>query len=289
MSSYGWMIRREIWERRAIWLFPAIVGGLVILAALFGRVEFMNMDSHIEGPAVGRVYLAAFGIVFYAVASLYSTLYLLDCLYDDRRDRSILFWKSLPLSDTGTVLSKLAVGLLVIPLVCFVAADVTALFTAFILSVRARALVGSALWQADLWLQVQLLWLYVIASTAIWYLPLAGWLMLVSAWARRAVMMWAILPPLALYFIERGFIGTHVVTQMLGRHLLGYAAAAFRGDGNSLWLEGAADSAAPSPSGVWHLMNVAAFLANPHTWIAVAVGAALILGAIQLRLRRTEV
>lgn len=288
MSTYGWMIRREIWERRAIWLFPAIVGGLVILAALFGRVEFMD-TAQIQGTAVGRAYLVAFGIVFYTVASLYSTLYLLDCLYDDRRDRSILFWKSLPLSDTATVLSKLAVGLLVIPLVCFVAADVAALFTAFILSVRARSLVGGALWQADLWLQVQALWLYVIATTAIWYLPLAGWLMVVSAWARRAVMMWAILPPLALYFIERWFLGTHVVTQVLGRHLIGYAAAAFRGDGNSLWLDGTGDASTPVTAGVGHLMNFAGFFANPHTWIAVALGAALIFVAIQLRLRRTEV
>jgi ABC-2 type transport system permease protein len=288
MSTYGWMIRREIWERRAIWLFPAIVGGIVILAALFGRVEFMD-TAQIQGAAVGRTYLVAFGIVFYTVASVYSTLYLLDCLYDDRRDRSILFWKSLPLSDTATVLSKLAVGLLVIPLVCFVAADVAALFTAFILSVRARSLVGGGLWQADLWLQVQALWLYVIATTAIWYLPLAGWLMVISAWARRAVMMWAVLPPLALYFIERWFLGAHVVTQALGRHLIGYAAAAFRGEGSSLWSDGTGDPSTQVSAGVWHLMNLAGFFANTHTWIAVASGAALIFVAIQLRLRRTEV
>ena len=100
------------------------------------------------------------------------------------------------------------VGLIVIPLVYFVAADSPTLLMAFIVSMRAHAYVGSALWQPDLWLQLQVLWLYLIVTTAIWYLPVAGWLMLVSAWAKRAVMLWSILPPLALY-CDRALVLRH--------------------------------------------------------------------------------
>ena len=146
--------------------------------------------------------------MFYLVMGVYSTWYLLDCLYTDRRDRSILFWKSLPISDANTVLCKLLVGMVIIPLVYFAAADATALIAAFILSIRARASIGSSLWNGDVWLSVQVLWMYAIVTTAVWYLPIAGWLMLVSAWAKRAVMLWAVLPPLLLYILERVFFGT---------------------------------------------------------------------------------
>ena len=148
--------------------------------------------------------------MFYLVMGVYSTWYLLDCLYTDRKDRSILFWKSLPISDATTVLCKLLVGMIIIPLVYFAAADATALIAAFILSIRARASIGSSLWNGDIWWQMQVLWMYAIVTTAVWYLPVAGWLMLVSAWAKRAVMLWAVLPPLLLYILERVFFGTHM-------------------------------------------------------------------------------
>jgi hypothetical protein len=95
--------------------------------------------------------------------------------------------------------------MIIIPLVYFAAADATALIGAFILSIRARASIGSSLWNGDVWWQVQVLWTYAILTTAVWFLPVTGWLMLVSAWAKRAVILWAVLPPLLLYFLERVF------------------------------------------------------------------------------------
>ncbi len=140
------------------------------------------------------------------------TWYLLDCLYADRKDRSILFWKSLPISDTATVLCKLLVGMIIIPLVYFAAADATALIAPSSSRYGRRASIGSSLWHGDVWVQIQVLWMYVIVTTAIWYLPVAGWLMLVSAWAKRAVMLWAVLPPLAwLISSSAVFFGTRVM------------------------------------------------------------------------------
>jgi len=174
MNTDLWLIRREFWENRAIWLIPAVFGGLLTIAALFGRVDIPTLSPGDHSHEASGIFLVAIGVMFYLVMSLYTAWYLLDCLYTDRKDRSILFWKSLPISDAKTVLSKLLVGMLLIPLVYFVAADVTALITAFILSVRARAYIGSALWQPEVWGQIQILWMYVIVTTAVWYLPVAG-------------------------------------------------------------------------------------------------------------------
>ena len=181
VNNSKWLIRREFWENRAIWMIPAVFGGLLLLAALFGQVSIPRLTSPQESEEAAAAFLVIVGAMFYLVMGVYSTWYLLDCLYTDRKDRSILFWKSLPISDATTVLCKLLVGMVIIPLVYFAAADATALIAAFILSIRARASIGSSLWNGDVWWQVQVLWIYAIVTTAVWYLPVAGWLMLVSA------------------------------------------------------------------------------------------------------------
>jgi len=295
MNNFLWLIKREFWENRAIWVVPAIIGGLLLLAALFGKIDFINMTAPLttleQSRVVGGAFLSGFGAAFYVVMSIYSTWYLLDCLYADRKDRSVLFWKSLPISDTATVLSKLAVALILIPLVYFLAADVSTLLIAFIVSVRASSALGGALWHMDLWLQLQVLWLYAIITTAIWYLPVAAWLLVISAWAKRAVMLWSILPPLALYLAEHWFFGTNVVGGQLADRMFGYGPTAFNANPDSAgWGTTAFGSdQITSPSSVWVLLSPGQFLSSPQTWIGVIVGIALIVGAIQLRLRRTEI
>jgi ABC-2 type transport system permease protein len=282
MNNYVWLIRREFWERRAIWIVPAAISGALILVALFGRTQIIT-DVPLESPFVGRVYLGLTGALFISIMMLYSTLYLLDCLYDDRRDRSVLFWKSLPVSDTDTVLSKLIVALIAIPLVSFVAADITSLIVAFIVSVRARSMIGGALWEGRDWLQMQVLWIYVIFTCAIWYLPVAGWCLMVSAWVKRAPMLWSVLPLLVAYLIERFFLGTHYLAQVVGGRLAGYAGAAFHGDGPGSW------NANDAANTAWQFIDIRGFLATPATWAGLVVGAAMVAAAIQMRMRRSEV
>jgi ABC-2 type transport system permease protein len=231
-------------------------------------------------------------VTFFVVMAIYSTWYLLDCLYADRKDRSILFWKSMPISDSVTVASKLGIALILIPLCYFVFADLTTLLMAFIISVRAGASIGSSLWRGDLWLEIQALWFYLIVTTAIWYLPVAGWLLLVSAWAKRAVILWSILPPLALVLAERVFLGTHVIAGQLAARLglLGYASHAFQytpGAANWVMTEIGHDTIT-TPVSVYRFVNAGGFLSSPETWIGAAVGAVLIAAAIQLRIRYTE-
>ncbi len=285
MNTTTWLIRREFWENRAIWMIPAVFGALLIVATLFGQISLPTVSSPKESHEFGGIFLVVVGLMFYLVMTLYAGWYLLDCLYADRKDRSILFWKSLPISDAKTVWSKLLVGMVLIPLVYFVAADVTALITAFILSIRVRATIGSALWHPEVWWQIQVLWLYVILTTAIWYLPVAGWLLLVSAWAKRAVILWSILPPLALYIIERVFLGTQVMAHVLNKRLMGLPSVAYKGG----WTKDSdVNLHSHMPSSVWNFIDAGGFFTNVQTWIGAAVGVALILAAIELRKRRAE-
>lgn len=93
MNTYIWLVRREFWENRSIWTIPAVIGGVMILAALFGNVEGPWLASQVPARAVSQLFLVAVGSTFFAVMSIYSTWYLLDCLHADRKDRSVLFWK----------------------------------------------------------------------------------------------------------------------------------------------------------------------------------------------------
>jgi ABC-2 type transport system permease protein len=290
VNNSNWLIRREFWENRAIWMIPAVFGGLLLLAALFTQVSIPRLTSQQVSGEAASAFLVVVGAMFYLVMALYSAWYLLDCLYTDRKDRSILFWKSLPISDATTVLCKLLVGIVIIPLVYFAAADATALIAAFILSIRARASIGSSLWNGNIWWQIQVLWMYVIVTTAVWYLPVAGWFMLLSAWAKRAVILWAILPPLLLNIFERLFFGTHMVSQIIGRRLTALPSVSFNFS-KYIWTHdgGVVDNAgSPMPS-VWSLINPSGFFSSAETWIGVAVGIALIVVAIQLRMRRSEI
>jgi ABC-2 type transport system permease protein len=160
---------------------------------------------------------------------------------------------------------------------------------AFIVSVRANALLGGALWHADLWLQLQAFWFYLIVTTAIWYLPVSAYLLLISAWAKRAVMLWSILPPIAAILVERWFFGTQMVADQIGRRLVGFPRVAFNtklGSWSSTVVE---HDTVRTPADIWSFLDFGGFLANPETLIGIVIGVVLIVCAVQLRMRRTEI
>jgi ABC-2 type transport system permease protein len=278
-----WLVRREFWENKAIWIIPAALGALVTLGSLFGTIQATFFDSTGEPPSMAGMMLLAFGALFFAAMSFYSYWYLLDCLYAERKDRSVLFWKSLPVSDTQTVLSKLLVALVAIPLVYFAADDATSLLVAFVLSVRTHSVL--ALWHPSVWLQLQAAWLYAIVTTAIWYLPITGWLLLVSAWARRAVILWSLVPPLGLMLAERLLLGTHAVSSVIADRLTGYASRAFSAPLPAGGWSAGQGFAAPT---VWPLLNPTTFFSSPDTWLGALAGAVLIAATIQVRARRVD-
>jgi ABC-2 type transport system permease protein len=290
MKNFLWLLRREFWENKAIVIVPAVITAALIAAALFGRVQFdgLMFPSPDQNRALGATVLFAFGVVFIVAMLLYCFWYLLDCLYSDRKDRSVLFWKSLPISDSATVLSKLFFGLIVIPVVYFAAADASSLLLAIILYVRARSL-GVTLWQPDLWLQLQVLWGYLMLTAAIWFLPAAGWLLLVSAWAKRAVILWATLPLLGVFLAERLFIGSNVFAGVLLDRLRYPEHALGDIEHQAHWVSGpGGHGIIGTTSSVWSMIDPLGFLTSPATWIGVIVGGAMIAGAIQLRMRRAD-
>ena len=215
MSQMTTLLRRELWENRAITVAPAVIGGLLLLIALLalgGAISIQVGDAPFDladavrrwppeqtGPML-QVGLISLGVFFNSVMIFVIAFYLLDSLYADRKDRSILFWKSLPVSDTTVVLSKLATAALVIPAVTLAVFLLTAVVL-WLIGGGAAAAAGNTTVLASgpgVILSTAVAFLYALLVQSLWYLPLFGWLLLASAWAKRGVLWWAArLPALA--------------------------------------------------------------------------------------------
>lgn len=291
MKTYWWLFRREVWENRAIWMLPVAVGALLLLICMFGNIQIDEITQHLNPEqlrVVAPMLLGGIGSGLFVIMLVYTSWYLLDCLYADRKDRSVLFWKSLPVTDTQTVLSKLAMALLVIPLVYFAVADVTALGASFVLSVRGGSVFTAALWHPVDWLELQVLALYAILTSALWYLPFSGWLLLMSAWAKRGVTLWALLGPLVAAYVEIKLIGTRYLWSAMSLHMVNYGPTAYHGDHNftrSTLIEG---ESLRTPGVITEFIDPLGFLSSAELWSGVLIGAALVGGAIYLRHRHTE-
>jgi len=297
MTRVLWLIRRELWENAAIWILPALIGAVLLLAALFGDVD-LRASAVLPPPDQpqlgGAIWLFGFGMVFFFAMELYSAWYLLDCLYADRKDRSILFWRALPLSDVQVVLSKLLVALVVVPLVGFIAADISTLGMAVALTVRESSQpLRALLWNPQHWLQLQVLWLYLLAATDLWYLPIAAWLLVISAWARKSTALWATMPIVVPFLIERWLLHTQFIGTLVANRLTGLVSVAFHNNADEAFsLPSVVDKSRgltlPGQT-VWELINPRGLLESPATWIGLLLGLALIASAIELRRRHMEV
>jgi ABC-2 type transport system permease protein len=216
----------------------------------------------------------------YLVMALVVSFYLLDCLYAERKDRSILFWKSMPVSDASTVISKLLVGLVVVPLGVYLLAMLTS-----VLFQAGWAPRLSIAWDTAAWLKVQALMLYALVIAMLWYSPLAAFLLLVSAWARRNVFLWATLPPIIAVIAEKWSFGTHHAADLFKYRPWGIWAA--------LLVPAATAESFQSPHVVSlsvlfdNLTMMKAFL-NVDLWLGVAVAAALAVAAIRIRRYRDD-
>ena len=215
-----WSIRRELWENRSIYIGPLAAAVLF----LFGfAISLIRMRLHKEVLWSVNQYELAPALIMGA-ALIVSIFYSLDAFYGERRDRSILFWKSLPISDLTAVISKLSIPILVLPLLSFVITVATQLLT---LMMSSAILAGSGVNLRELWthvslIRVPLIWLYHLVTVhGLWYAPLYAWLLLVSAWAPRAPFIWAFLPPFVIYGVEKIAFNTSYFLSMLRYRLEG--------------------------------------------------------------------
>ena len=197
-----WSVQRELWESRSIYIAPLAVAGLILFGFLISTFHLpgkmraaLTLDPMQQHALLTQPYDFA-ALLIMATTFVVAVFYCLDALHGERRDRSILFWKSLPVSDLTTVLSKASIPLVVLPLLTFA---ITVVTQWIMLLMSSAVLLGSGLSVATLWTQLSLsqMWLvllyHLVAVHALWYAPIFGWLLLVSAWARRAAILWAAL------------------------------------------------------------------------------------------------
>jgi ABC-2 type transport system permease protein len=282
------LVRRELWEHRALWLAPAVVAALMIVGALFASVKYHLTGAdmpHDEAPGMTMfaVMQGAATMPLAVVTVIVLVFYLLDCLYAERKDRSILFWKSLPVSDGLTVLSKLLVALVIVPLAVLVLGLLLSLVFTGIWEVdavlgRVPAIPG---WDLVGWLQAELALLLCCLVAVLWYAPLAAYLLVVSAWARRTPFLWLLLPPVAGQIVEHVAFGTHFLSRFIGYRLFGIWPQLFAGMGFG---HGRAFALA---SGLKQL-NLGAALTDIDLWLGLLVAAALFLAAVRIRRYRDD-
>ncbi|MCM5523332.1 ABC transporter permease [Xanthomonas hortorum] len=308
--TFGWLLKREYWEHRGGFVWAQIItGGIAVFFALLGAVigaisarrnmvgDSMTMSDMAEysrtlGQVGDGLLLGGIGIASVVLAFVVF-FYALGSLYDDRRDRSVLFWKSLPVSDVQTVLSKAAWALLLAPLIAIVIG----------------VLVGLALWLIAgvpnpwglathshpfslLWLMLQ-----TVPMSLLWSLPTVGWLMFCSAWATSKPFLWAVLFPLLACVMLSILSAMPGVSLPIGWiwYIVGYRGllSALPGTWSPRAVSGNLDSSAmqnPSDLVQWVLQHTDSRLVygNPDIWIGAAIGVVLIAASIYLRRRRSE-
>jgi ABC-2 type transport system permease protein len=282
------LIRREFWEHRALWIAPLSVAALLLIGAIIGKQSFDSSLAALpeQRRALFGVYMTLASLPQFITLLLTTFIYAGDCLYTERKDRSILFWKSMPVSDTLTVLSKLLVVMVIVPLGIYLVSAATTLLSSGIYLVRAwQDHTGDTYWDAATWLRIQGISLVAVVAGVLWYAPVTALLMLVSAWARRSVWLWVLLPPVVLIMMERIALGTTHVWNILW----------YRAGAVFVYTRPAGPPVADATGGQSRTLNLLfgnidpfPVFTNIDLWLGVGVAALLIVATIRIRQYRDD-
>ena len=281
------LIRREFWEHRALWMAPLAVAALLLIGAIIGKVNFDSSLAALpeQRRALFGVFMALAAVPQFITLLFIMVMYAGDCLYTERKDRSILFWKSMPVSNTLTVVSKLLVVAAIVPLGVYLVSAVTTLLMSGIHVIRAwQDHAGDVFWDAGTWLQIQGLSLLAVVAAVLWYAPITAFLLLVSAWARRSVWLWVFLPPVILIMMERIVLGSSHVWNILWYRLGGV----FTHAGVNYPEFGNATGQHPTLNLLFVNVDPLPVFANVDLWLGVAVAALLIVATIRIRQYRDD-
>jgi ABC-2 type transport system permease protein len=275
LRAFYWSVRRELWENRSLYIASLIAatvflfGFLVSLFSLRHRISSSQIDSaQLHEALTTRLDLAAALIM--GTAFVVGIFYAIDALYGERRDRSILFWKSLPVSDLTAVLSKFTIPIVVVPIVSFA----TTLLTQFcMLLLSSVLLAGSgaevgAVWTGPFLRDSSALFYHLLTIHGLWYAPLYAWLLLVSAWAPRLPLLWAALPPVVICGLEKIAFNTSYFLELLKYRALG--------PGGSMAPEHAHQDFTST-------LIPHHFFSTPGLWTGLVVAAALLFLTIRVR------
>lgn len=308
IRPYWTLAKREVWEHKSVWIVPIVVGCLLVLflggGALIAAVQHGYVTVNNTG-SVGVDARSGLHIGMLVVASIFNFVmlilvwfYLMDSLYADRKDRSVLFWRSMPVSDTTMVLSKLFAGMVTAPACMFVLVVLTEIVLGIIFTIAA-GIVGVNLFHETFYPgTIILTWIvlaFALIQQSLWLLPYWGWFLLCSAWARKLVIAWAVLIPVGAILIELIVFRTHYLTSAIFGHL-GRGVVLLGGyDRHGFHMQTFNDNAAngavfgPSDNAVVTFGSVAHMFVLPEMWIGVGIGIIFILGAIWLRRHRSEI
>jgi len=271
-QPFFWSVRRELWENRSIYIAPPAVAAVALLGFLISTLtgRFALATTH-KQQALTLPYDFAAGVIMLTTMAV-GVFYSIETLYGERRDRSVLFWKSLPVSDLTTVLSKAIVPIFILQFIGFA---VTVALQFVMLTLSSAMLLGrgqspATLWSEIAFFEMSLMLLYHLFTIhMLWHAPIYSWLLMVSAWSRRVPFLWAVLPPLAIIAIEKLAFNTSHFAHLLGYRFMGGAESMTMGDDM------------PIHPGT-HL-TPARFLGTPGLWIGLVVAAAFLLAAVRLR------
>lgn len=245
LKTMEWLVKREFWEYKGMFFWAPVRLGLLMIALLVAIMIYsgghdMNFNGHNAAAAMehkaevvvamANNYIAASIPVFMMMGAL-SFFYCLGAMFEERRDRSILFWKSLPVSDAMTVLSKVTVALLVAPLISLAVGIITSFVMLMVICVvmafQGFNFLGALFSNGDFYLApLRLIGMWPVY--VLWAIPTVGWLLMVSAWARSKVFLWAVgMPILGLIVVKMAdvvfklnldvaWFSHHIVARILG-------------------------------------------------------------------------
>ena len=274
-----WSVRRELWENRSIYIAPLaaavvfLAGFLISMVKERGRISGAGtLDPMQQHHLLATPDEFAAGLIM-GTAFIVGIFYTLDALYGERRDRSILFWKSLPVSDLTAVLSKITIPIVILPLISF---TITVVTQFIMLLLSTAVLLGSgvnvkALWTQASFLHVSLILLYHLVTVhGLWYAPIYGWLMMVSAWAPRAPFIWAFLPPFVVCVVEKIAFNTSHFLAILESRLTGPEAVGSMTPGSA-------------PMDPLSTLIPHRFFSTPGLWLGLVIAAIFLGAAVRLR------
>lgn len=280
-----WSLRRELWENRMIYVGPVALACVFLFGFSISIIHLLVemhttpwLDLAQQRELFGQPYELAEDLIMGA-ALLVGLFYSADALYGERRDRSIMFWKSLPVSDLITVISKAAIPIVFLPLLAFV---VTVLTQWIMLMISSAVLLGSGQSAAILWSRVgiyhrwPMLLFHFLCIHGLWQSPIYAWLLLISVWARRVPILWATLPLLTIGIVEKVAFNTMYFGTLIGNRFTGGS-------------EGAAIMERGRSMDPMMLFAPLHFFVNPGLWIGLAVTAVFLTAAVRIRRYRGPV
>jgi ABC-2 type transport system permease protein len=275
-----WSLLRELWENRSIYLAPLAVAAVALFGFSLSSIAGIWEKPLQLNPAQPQAPYDMVAGLMMLTGIVVSVFYCLDALHTERRDRSILFWKSLPVSDVTTVLAKACIPLVILPLLTFA---ITVAMQGIMLLLSSAVLLVSGLNVATLWTNLSflrrsgLLLYHILTAHALWPAPIYCWLLLVSGWPRRATFLWAALPLVAIAGVEQIAFHTWHFAAIVGSRLLGAAPTV------------ASTSADMFPTDPMTHISPAHFLGSPGLWIGLALAAVFLAAAVRLRRYREPI